>query len=70
LLREFPKIRRAALAGEDVIVQTREGNLRISSEKPQMRSLLGALKGQVVYVDKGMELDSPTSSEQEWDTSL
>lgn len=40
LLREFPKVRRTVLAGEDVIVQTREGDLRITAKKPEGKSVL------------------------------
>lgn len=58
------------MAGEGVIVQTREGNLRITSDKPKVSSLLGALKGQLVSVDNAPDLDRPTSSEEEWNASL
>ena len=34
LLREFPKAKRAALAGERVHIKTREGNLILMAEKP------------------------------------
>ena len=34
LLREFPRVRRAALAGETVIIKSREGNLRLSLDAP------------------------------------
>lgn len=68
MLREFPKIRRAAMAGEDVIVQTREGNLRITAEKPETSSILGCLSGQIKRMDD--DLDKPTSDDVEWSASL
>jgi hypothetical protein len=43
LLRNFPKVRRAALAGERVVIETREGNLVLTAEKPAARSLFRAL---------------------------
>jgi hypothetical protein len=68
LLREFPKVRRAALSGEDVIVHTREGDLRITADKPKGGSILGCMKGQVLYSDDS--LDQPTTTEDEWNASL
>jgi hypothetical protein len=68
LLREFPKVRRAALSGEDVIVHTREGDLRITAYKPTTSSILGCMKGQVLYSDDN--LDEPTTTDDEWNASL
>jgi hypothetical protein len=68
LLREFPKVRRAALSGEEVIIVTREGNLRITAERPAGRGILGALKGQVLLTAD--DLDEPTSGEGDWKASL
>ncbi len=63
LLREFPKVRRAALAGEVVIIETREGNLRLTAEPPEPGGLLGSLKGKI-HSDE--DLTRPTSSAGEW----
>lgn len=68
LLREFPKVRRAVLSGEDVIVHTREGDLRITAEKPKSESLLGCMEGSILYSDD--DLDKPTTTEDEWNPSL
>jgi hypothetical protein len=68
LLREFPKVRRAALSGEDVIIVTREGNLRLTADKPEGGSILGCMKGQVLYSDD--KLDEPTTTDDEWNASL
>ena len=67
LLREFPKIRRAAMAGETVIVQTREGNLRITADRSEETTLLGSLRGKVKLLD---DLSTPTSTMEEWKASL
>ncbi len=67
LLREFPKVRRAALSGEVVIIETREGNLRLTAEKHAGASILGCLKGEVqIHGD----LTAPTTEPGEWDPSL
>jgi hypothetical protein len=68
LLREFPKIRRAALSGEEVVVVTREGNLRITAEPPSGGSILGSRAGRIRFQDD--ELDKPTLPEPEWNPSL
>ena len=65
LLREFPKIRRAALSGETVIIQTREGDLQITARPETSKSLLGALQGMVHFCDD--DLDKPTLEPEEWD---
>lgn len=66
LLRDFPRVRRAALSGEDVIIQTREGALRLSAYKPQQRSVLGRCRGLIVHMDD--DIDSPTTQPDEWDS--
>jgi hypothetical protein len=43
LLRDFPKIQRAALAGERVVIHTRDGNLVLTAEKPAGDALFGSL---------------------------
>lgn len=68
LLREFPKVRRAALAGERVIVHTREGDLWITAAREEPKPLLGGLRGMVGETTD--DLDRPTSGEREWGPSL
>ncbi|WP_269523493.1 hypothetical protein [Coraliomargarita parva] len=68
LLREFPKVRRAVLSGEDVIVHTREGDLRITAEKPKGGSLLGCMQGCFGYVSD--DIVGPTTTDDEWKPSL
>ncbi len=67
LLREFPKVRRAALAGETVIIETREGNLRLTADRPEHGAALGRLKGRMRV--RG-DIVGPTSSAGEWQASL
>lgn len=68
LLREFPKVRRAALSGETVIIETREGDLCLSRIKSSPRQLLGCLRGQLLASDDN--LDRPTSANDDWKASL
>ena len=68
LLRDFPKVRKAAFAGEEVIIVTRDGNLRLTAEPPSGESILGSLKGEITFADD--DLDQPTTSESEWNPSL
>ena len=68
LLREFPKVRQAALAGEEVIIVTREGNLRLTAEPLSGDSILGARKGLIHFADD--RLDEPTLPESEWKPGL
>ncbi len=68
LLRDFPKVRRAALAGEVVIVETREGNLTITAQRPSGSALLGSLKGRVLHLDT--RIVGPTSPGSDWKPSL
>jgi hypothetical protein len=68
LLREFPKVRQAALAGEEVIIVTREGNLRLTAEPVSGESILGSRKGLIRFADD--RLDEPTMPESEWNPSL
>jgi len=65
LLREFPKVRRAAFRGERVVIVTREGNLVLEAEQPKQNRLLGKWKGHV-KIAKGVDLTSPTTSDSEW----
>lgn len=68
LLREFPKIRRAAFAGEEVVVVTSHGNLRITAEPPSGQSILGSRGGRLKFQDEALDL--PTLPETEWKPSL
>lgn len=68
LLRNFPKIRRAAFAGERVIIQTREGNLILTAEKPAGQSLFGSL-GSTIDSKRMTEGDSG-ADETDWKPSL
>jgi hypothetical protein len=64
LLREFPKVRQAAMAGEEVIIVTREGNLRLTTEPRSGVSILGSRKDRIHFSDD--RLDEPTLAESEW----
>lgn len=68
LLREFPKVRQAAMAGEEVIIVTREGNLRLTAESRTGAPILGSLKDEITFADD--DLDKPTTLESEWKPSL
>ena len=68
LLREFPKVRRAALAGEDVIIETREGNLRLTADRPTGGSILGSMKGRFGQTDD--RIIEPTTTADDWNPSL
>ncbi len=47
LLRNFTKIRQAALGGERVVIHTREGRLVLMADKPTASSLFGAMSGSI-----------------------
>ncbi|MCC5849720.1 MAG: hypothetical protein JJU29_16675 [Verrucomicrobia bacterium] len=68
LLREFPKIRRAALSGETVIIHTREGDLQITALQDEPKPILGALKGMVSF--SADDMDQPSVQPEEWDVRL
>ena len=65
LLREFPKIRRAAFRGERVVIETREGNLILTAESTPGLGILGALKGKL-RIPQAVDLTVPTSNDAEW----
>ena len=67
LLREFPKVRRVALSGETVIIKTREGDLRLSKDESSKLPVLGRLRGRLLESDD--EIDTPTSSNADWQAS-
>jgi len=68
LLREFPRVRQAALAGEEVIISTREGDLRLTAVASSAKSILGSRKDRIRFADD--QLDAPTLPENEWRPSL
>ena len=68
LLREFPKVKRAALRGERVVIKTREGNLVLSAEPPADRYFLGSMKG--TFSETDADLIAPTLSDTAWKPSL
>jgi hypothetical protein len=68
LLREFPRVKRAALRGERVVIKTREGNLVLSAESPPDRNLLGSMKG--TFDETAADLTAPTLAESAWNPSL
>ena len=68
LLRDFPKVRKAAFAGEEVIIETREGNLRLTAVPRTGESVLGSLKDEITFADDN--LDHPTTRESDWKPSL
>ena len=68
LLREFPKIRRAALAGERVVIKTREGNLVLTAEAADDGAVYGSMRGRVLRSDD--DIDRPTLPDAEWEPSL
>lgn len=68
LLREFPKAKRAALAGECVRIKTREGNLILMAEKPAGESLFGTLAGNIQTAD--LRPETSGTDESDWETVL
>jgi hypothetical protein len=68
LLRDFPKVRRAAFSGEEVIIETREGNLRLTAVPRTGESILGSLKDEITFASD--DLDQPTSPPSDWKPSL
>ncbi|MCY4598755.1 MAG: hypothetical protein OXF27_02405 [Acidobacteria bacterium] len=68
LLRNFAGVRRAALAGETVVITTRDGNLLLMAERQAHNALYGALKDIVVHSDD--DLDKPTLPDGAWRPDL
>ncbi len=68
LLRNFADVRRAALAGETVVITTREGNLLLMAERRGGDSLYGSLKDVILKSDD--DIDSPTLPEGVWRPDL
>ena len=67
LLRDFPKIRRAVLSGEKVIIRSREGNMCLTLDHSEPRVLVGALRG---LAQTEGDLSAPTTTSDEWNPSL
>jgi len=67
LLREFPKVRRAVLSGETVIIRSREGVMRLTLDPPEPQALIGALRGLVLTRE---DLTTPTTAPSDWNPSL
>ena len=64
LLRDFPRYRQAAMAGQKVVIRTREGDLSLSAHRKTHSTLLGCMKG-VFSVGKS-DLTRPTLPEKHW----
>jgi hypothetical protein len=56
------------LAGETVVIHTREGNLLLMAEHSPHQNLWGCLKGKLKDLDH--DLTSPTLVDEEWKASL
>jgi hypothetical protein len=68
LLRDFPKIRRAAFAGERVVIRTREGNLILTAERPPASTLFGCLAD--VIDSRSLKAEQSGADELDWKPSL
>lgn len=68
LLRNFAEVRRAAQAGETVVISTREGNLLLMAERRAGSSLFGSLKDVILHSDD--DLDQPTLPDHVWRPDL
>ena len=66
LLREFPRVKRAALNGERVVIETRQGNLLLIAEPVSGKTLLGCMRGRAG--DYGLQARTRTSGE--WKAGL
>ena len=68
LLRNFPQVKRAALAGERVRIRAREGVLVLTAERPSGNGLFGCLKGRLY--DEGMDPDQAGIHSEAWKADL
>ncbi len=68
LLREFPRVRRAVLAGETVIIKAREGDMRLTLDASQTDSRIGCMRGLVIQSDE--DIDQPSTDDTSWDSKL
>ena len=68
LLRDFPKVRRAALRGEQVLISSREGDLLLTAAPKPKGSVLGSMSN---WSAEFMEDPAvPTLPSGDWDPSL
>ncbi|MDP0501403.1 MAG: hypothetical protein Q7P63_15020 [Verrucomicrobiota bacterium JB022] len=74
-LQDFPRMQRAALAGEPVIVHSPQGDLEVralasaqTEPLPRGESLFGMLKDEILW--SADDIDQPTTSDDEWKGSL
>ena len=56
------------MAGEEVIIVTREGNLRLTAEACNGASILGSFKAEMIATDD--DLDQPSTLDTDWKASL
>ena len=56
------------MAGEEVIIVTREGNLRLTAEACNGVSILGSFKAKMIATDD--DLDQPSTLDTDWKASL
>ena len=63
-MREFPKVRRAALAGETVIIETREGNLVLKAEVAETKPVYGSMRDRIER--SADDIDHPTLADDDW----
>jgi hypothetical protein len=68
LLREFPRVRRAALAGEEVIIETREGDLLLTAYVAEDVPRYGSMRERIIGSDD--DIDRPTLPDAEWGPEL
>jgi hypothetical protein len=68
LRREFPRLRRAALAGERVIIRSREGDLQLTRDTAKPASLVGAMQGQIIH--SADDIDEPSTTDADWGGSV
>jgi hypothetical protein len=64
LLREFSKVRRAAMRGDRVIISTRQGNLVLTKETSSTAGLMGSLRH--LATDVGVDVYEHLFSAREW----
>lgn len=68
LLREFPRLRRAALAGERIVIKSKDGDLVLMRDTARPASLVGAMPGLLTHAADDM--DRPTSRANDWSAAL
>ena len=65
LLREFPRIRRAAMRGDRVVIETRSGNLVLIREVVEDEPIFGCLKS--MATDNGLAAHEHVFAATDWD---